>query len=223
VDLSALYFDVLKDRLYTFAPHNRSRRSAQTAVYRIASTLLHLIAPTLVFTSEEVWKHLPKRANEPESVHMSLFPVAQEMTGAFDEKRSADWDRILAVREEVLKALEPPRARKLISSGLEARVTLIAKSDLAALLRKHASSLPGFFIVSQVEVADEGSVNGGVTTSGLEGLMIRVERALGSKCERCWNYSTHVGEYADDPRICERCVAALTEIENQNAKGSAGS
>jgi isoleucyl-tRNA synthetase len=101
-------------------------------------------------------------------------------------------------------------------------VTLIAKSDLAALLRKHAASLPGFFIVSQVEIADEGSVNGGAT-SGLEGLTIRVERALGSKCERCWNYSTHVGRYPDDPRICERCVAALNEIENQSAAGSAGS
>jgi isoleucyl-tRNA synthetase len=185
--------------------------------------LVHLIAPTLVFTSEEVWKHLPKRANAPESVHMSLFPDAQELTGALDEKRSADWDRILTVREEVLKALEPARAGKLISSGLEARVTLIAKSDLAGLLRKHASILPGFFIVSQVEIADEGSINGGATASGLEGLMIRVERALGSKCERCWNYSTHVGEYADDPRICERCVAALNEIENQSAAGSAGS
>ena len=223
VDLSALYFDILKDRLYTFAPNNRGRRSAQTAIYRIASALLHLIAPTLVFTSEEVWKHLPKSASAPESVHMSLFPAAQEMTGALDEKRSADWDRILAVREEVLKALEPARAGKLISSGLEARVTLIAKSDLAALLRKHAASLPGFFIVSQVEIADEGSVNGGATTSGLEGLMIRVERALGSKCERCWNYSMHVGKYPDDPRICERCVAALNEIENQSAAGSAGS
>ena len=71
VDLSALYFDILKDRLYTFAPNNRGRRSAQTAIYRIASALLHLIAPTLVFTAEEVWKHLPKRANAPESVHMS--------------------------------------------------------------------------------------------------------------------------------------------------------
>jgi isoleucyl-tRNA synthetase len=141
VDLSALYFDILKDPLYTFAPNNRGRRSAQTAIYRIASALLHLIAPTLVFTSEEIWKHMPKRANQPESVHMSLFPAAKEMAGALDEKRSTDWDRILAVREEVLKALEPARAGKLISSGLEARVTLIAKSDLAALLRKHASSL----------------------------------------------------------------------------------
>jgi isoleucyl-tRNA synthetase len=222
VDLSALYFDILKDRLYTFAPNNRGRRSAQTAIYRIASALLHLIAPTLVFTAEEIWKHVPKRANQPESVHMSLFPAAQELTGALDEKRSADWDRILAVREEVLKALEPARAGKLISSGLEARVTLIAKSDLAALLRKHASSLPGFFIVSQVEVADEGSANGSATAAGLEGLMIRVERAQGAKCERCWNYSTQVGKDPDDPRICERCVAALSEIEKQNAKGSTG-
>src|SRR6202040_3859253 len=134
---------------------------------------------------------------------------------------SADWDRMLAVREEVLKALEPARAGKLISSGLEARVTLIAKSDLAALLRKHASSLPGFFIVSQVEVEDEGSANGGAGAAGVEGLVVRVERALGAKCERCWNYSTYVGENADYPTVCERCVAALHEIEGQSAAGSA--
>jgi isoleucyl-tRNA synthetase len=217
VDLSSLYFDILKDRLYTFAPNNRGRRSAQTAIYRIASALLRLIAPTTVFTAEEVWKHLPKRAGEHESVHMALFPSAQELTSALDEKRSADWDRLLAVREEVLKALEPARAAKTISSGLEARIILSARPDLAALLKKNAASLPGFFIVSQVEVADAGKAEGGAEAAGMEGLLIGVERAKGTKCARCWNFSTHVGENADDPRICERCAAALAEIDGEAA------
>ena len=131
VDLSSFYFDVLKDRLYTFAPKNRGRRSAQTAVYRIASALLRLIAPILVFTAEEVWKYLPRAAAEPESVHMAMFPAAEELERALDEARAKNWDRLLTVREEVLKAMEPVRAAKTISSGLEARVTLAANGELA--------------------------------------------------------------------------------------------
>ena len=145
---------------------------------------------------------------------MAVFPSAGEFTNALDEKRSADWDRLLAVREEVLKALEPVRAAKTISSGLEARIILSAKPDLNALLKKHAASLPGFFIVSQVEVDDAGGADGATAAANIEGLRLRVERALGTKCQRCWNYSTHVGENPDDPRICERCAAALAEIES---------
>jgi isoleucyl-tRNA synthetase len=111
----------------------------------------------------------------------------------------------------VLKALEPVRAAKTITSGLEARVTLAAKTELAALLRAYAAYLPGLFIVSQVEIVDAAAQ--GAAPSGIEGLQIRVERAQGKKCERCWNYSTHVGESADYPTLCERCVAALNEIE----------
>ena len=211
VDLSSFYFDVLKDRLYTFAPNSRGRRSAQTAVYRIASTLLRLIAPITVFTAEEVWKHLPRAASEPASVHMATFPVAAELDRVLNDARAKNWDRLLQVREEVLKALEPVRAAKIITSGLEARVTLAAKTELAALLRTYAAYLPGLFIVSQVEIVDTAAQ--GAAPSGIEGLQIRVERAHGKKCERCWNYSTHVGESADYPTLCERCVAALNEIE----------
>ena len=144
---------------------------------------------------------------------MALFPAAQELESAYDEVRAKGWDRLLVVREEVLKALEPVRAAKTISSGLEARVTLAANPDLAGLLRKYAVCLPGLFIVSQVEIVD-GKVEGGAPAAALEGLQIRIERAQGKKCERCWNYSTHVGESADYPTLCERCVAALNEIEH---------
>jgi isoleucyl-tRNA synthetase len=214
VGLSAFYFDVLKDRLYTFAPKSRGRRSAQTAVYRIASALVRLIAPTLAFTSEEVWKHLPGGASQIPSVHMASFPAAEEFENAFDEARAKDWERLLAVREEVLKALEPARASKTISGALEARVTLVSDGELVGLLRKYAPDLPALFIVSQVEVT-EGHIGGAALATGLEGLQIRIERAKGLKCERCWNYSTHVGENADYPTLCERCVAALAEIERE--------
>jgi isoleucyl-tRNA synthetase len=212
VDLSSFYFDVLKDRLYTFAPRNRGRRSAQTAVYRIASSLLRLIAPILAFTSEEVWKHMALGPAEPESVHMAMFPNVAELEKVLDEGRSKNWDHLLTVREEVLKALEPARAAKTISSGLEARVILSATGELKDLLERYAVYLPGLLIVSQVAI-EEGKAGGTANSAALEGLQIRVERAQGTKCERCWNYSTHVGESKDYPTFCERCVAALEEIE----------
>jgi isoleucyl-tRNA synthetase len=212
VDLSAFYFDVLKDRLYTFAPNNRGRRSAQTAVYHIANALVRLIAPILVFTADEVWKYLPQAGSAKPSVHVATFPKPEHFENVIDQARSKDWDRLLAVREEVLKALEPVRVAKTISAGLEARVTLAAKGELAALLQKYASDLPAFFIVSQVEIA-RGDLAGAIPATGVEGLQILVERAHGTKCVRCWNYSTHIGESEDYPTICERCLAALAEIE----------
>ncbi len=160
VDLSAFYFDVLKDRLYTFAPNNHGRRSAQTAVYHIARALVRLIAPILVFTSEEVWKYLPRGASAQPSVHMASFPSPEPFEKAFDDARTKEWNRLLSVREEVLKALEPLRAAKTISAGLEARVTLAAQGELSRILRKHAASLPAFFIVSQVEIAPDNTGSG---------------------------------------------------------------
>ena len=102
-------------------------------------------------------------------------------------------------------------------------MTLSASDELAVILRKYALHLPALFIVSQVEIA-EGAIEG-ATAAGPEGLRIKVERAPGEKCERCWNYSTHVGESADFPTLCERCVAALAEIEREggSAAGTAGS
>jgi len=216
IDLSSFYFDILKDRLYTFAPGNPGRRSAQTAVHRIAGALLRLIAPMLVFTSEEVWKDLPRVAGDPSSIHIAYFPDAAALEAACSDAVAKNWDTLLVVREEVLKALEPVRAAKTISANLEARVILSAPGDLAALLQKYAKQLPSFFITSQVGVeALHGSSAKSANDLGgnLEGLAIRVERAQGTKCERCWNFSTHVGESADYPTLCERCVAAVNEIE----------
>ena len=220
VELSSFYFDVLKDRLYTFAPNNRGRRSAQTAVYRIASAILRLIAPFIVFTAEEIWKHFPRHSADPASIHMTTFPAAGEFERALDDARVKNWERLLTVREEVLKALEPIRAAKTISSGLEARVRLSATRDLAALLQKYSTILPALFIVSQVEITS-GALAATSPAATTEGLQIQIERAKGSKCERCWNYSTHVGESADYPTLCDRCVAALSEIERASTAGSA--
>src|SRR4029077_2960062 len=112
VDLSAFYFDVLKDRLYTFAPRNRARRSAQTAVYRIAKALLSLSTPIMVFTAEEIWRHFPRVAGDPESAHFALFPKSEELGGSVEQKIESNWQSLLEFRSEVLKALEEKRKEK---------------------------------------------------------------------------------------------------------------
>jgi len=216
VDLSAFYFDVLKDRLYTFASRNQARRSAQTAMYRISKALLTLLTPITVFTAEEIWRHFPHVAGDPESAHLALFP---ETLGApLDAAKAANWEKLLAVRTEVLRALESARNAKTISGALEAKIILHAAEGSAPLLEQYKNWLPGLFIVSQVELAAVAPDDAQKSES-LPGLSVAVRRADGAKCERCWNYSTHVGENADYPTVCERCVKALNEIE---ASGNAG-
>ncbi len=212
VELSAFYYDVLKDRLYTKAPNSRSRRSGQTAVWKITGALVRLLAPILVFTAEECWKFLPHAAGEPGSVHIAVFPEEAELrTGIAAEKANA-WELLGKVRSEVLKALEAARnEKKLINSGLEAKVLLSADLELTAKLKHYLPQLPGLFIVSQVELMSVGA--GEYRSEAVPGLEVSVQRADGNKCDRCWNFSTHVGENARYPTICERCSEAIAEIE----------
>jgi isoleucyl-tRNA synthetase len=216
VDLSAFYFDILKDRLYTFAPKGCARRSAQTAIYRIAAALARLLAPILAFTTDEIWKHLPREAGAPAEIHLTLFPKPGECCSFFDEALEARWARLLEVREAVLKSLEQARSAKKINSGLEARVELAPDGLLAPLLRDYAAWLPTLFIVSQVELADGGPTPENRSET-LPGLGVTIHRAQGKKCERCWNYSVRVGESADYPTVCERCLPVLREIESGGA------
>jgi len=214
VDLSAFYFDILKDRLYTAAPRSRARRSAQTAVWEIAHALARLVAPIAVFTAEEVWRHLPKKRGEPESVHLAEFPDAQDLTTGMSEQRMDEWSRLAAVRQEVLQALEQARNAKQIGGSLEANVELRAKGRQFDLLARNAAILPELFIVSQASVLPSDAPEG---NDGAEAVSVKVLRAGGQKCERCWNYSTRVGEDARYPTVCERCSAALAEIEQSVA------
>jgi isoleucyl-tRNA synthetase len=219
VDLSAFYFDVLKDRLYTKAAKSKSRRSAQTAVWKIAGALVRLAAPILVFTTEEIWKYLPKTKSDPESVHVSMFPTETELAAGLDFNARGVWGSLWELRAAVLSALEEARSSKLISSALEARVILAVDSEypqLSALVNQYKSELPALFIVSQVSVSQE-PLSSAFRSDALKGLSIKIERADGTKCERCWNYSTHVGENKRYPTICERCTEALTEIESASA------
>jgi isoleucyl-tRNA synthetase len=216
VDLSAFYYDVLKDRLYTKAAKNKSRRSAQTAIWKITSALVRLAAPVLVFTAEEIWKYLPKAQTEPASVHMTVFPEEQDLRTGIAANKVAVWELLSKVRSEVLKALEGARNEKKINSGLEAKVLLNAELELKAKLKQYLPILPSLFIVSQVDFLSAGA--GNYRSEAIPNLEVTIQKAEGAKCERCWNYSTHVGENKRYPTVCERCGAALAEIEGDAAQ-----
>jgi isoleucyl-tRNA synthetase len=203
VDLSSIYFDVLKDRLYTAAPNSKERRSAQTALYRVHHALLRLAAPILAFTCEEAWAATRRRAGDPESIHIAEFPTVEELTAGLTGDAAAlnaTWERLLAVRTEVLKSLEEARNAKVIGSGLEARVALEASHDDFDVLARYRAELPALFIVSEVEL------------SAGDALKISVGRTTGVKCERCWKYTHDVGSDAELPTVCAPCAAAVRSI-----------
>ncbi|HEX4019952.1 MAG TPA: isoleucine--tRNA ligase [Acidobacteriaceae bacterium] len=206
-DLSAVYLDVLKDRMYTFAPTNPQRRSAQTAIWKITEALVRLIAPVLSFTADEIWQYLPKLQGRENSVHIALFPQPEELAPGDSSALLADWAQIFAVRSEVLKSLEEARKEKRIGKALEAKIVLQVPSTLEAVLLQYASSLKELFNVSQVEMNVVP-----ITSDPSLAVQVTTLPADGTKCERCWNYSVHVGENKTWPTLCERCVAALTEM-----------
>jgi len=214
VTLSARYFDILKDRLYTFAPRNPARRSAQTAIYTIASALARMLAPILVFTADEIWENLPKASN---SHHLVSVHLAELLQAHFkhDSQLLVDWQHLFQVRDDVLGWLEKSRVSKIIGSSLEARVVVHAYGKRYQLLKQHEDQLRYIFIVSQVEIVDHPNL---LDEFPNDLFSVQVARASGEKCERCWNYSTRVGESSRYPTVCERCVTALEEIEaNQHS------
>jgi isoleucyl-tRNA synthetase len=193
VDLSAIYLDVLKDRLYCSAKDSRLRKSAQTALFRILRETVELLAPVLPFTAEEVWESLPAFAGKEESVHLRLFPKYE---GSWlDPGTRADMDRLLALRETVLKALETAREEKRIGNSLEAEVRLRLPAGDRALADRYRQDLCALFIVSSVVLEPEPAA----------AVEVAVTRAPGKKCERCWNYSDYVGTSAAHPGFCKRC------------------
>jgi isoleucyl-tRNA synthetase len=209
-ELSAFYFDVLKDRLYVSAPKSQARRSAQTAIWHIGEALARLLAPIMTFTSEEVWGYLPKVPDRPESVHLAQFPSDVELLGegiaADDPGQRQDWTALLGIRNEVMKALDTARNRKLIGKPLEAQLLIAASEPAYTLLTRYKDQLRYLFIVSAVTLTQASG-------NGTGGVHVEVKKADGLKCERCWNYSTHVGEDTRYPTVCERCSAVLKEID----------
>ena len=194
VELSALYLDALKDRMYTLAPSSAARRSAQTALWKIAEALVRLVAPVLSFTADEVWGYLPAVRGREASVHLARFPGANELAATED---AADWTIVFAAREAVLRSLEEARQAKRIGKALEAQVRITAPPAQQLVLQRYVGSLKELFNVSQVKV-EPG-----------ESFAVDTLAADGVKCGRCWNYRMDTGFYGPWPDVCGRCADAL--------------
>jgi len=200
VDLSSFYLDVLKDRMYTFAPSSQARRSAQTVLWQIAEALVRLIAPILSFTADEIWEYLPPVEGREASVHLALFPKPEEIFSEDPTSLLNEWKQIFEVRDLALQELEGARQGKHIGKGLEAELEIAASGDLLALLRRHAEGLKEIVNVSRVTVVEGGE------------LQVTALPATGTKCARCWNFMPVVADYGIWKNVCTRCHSALTEM-----------
>jgi isoleucyl-tRNA synthetase len=216
VDLSAFYVDVTKDRMYTFGARSEARRSGQTAMFLVVEGLARLLAPILPFTTEEVWRHLPAGQREP-SVHLAEFPSGLDtwQNDALLER----WKHLRAIRDEVNLTLERERKAKTINSNLSARVDLVFEGPELALLSEYQDFLPTLFGVSRVRLSpspegtDGVDAQGGATHGPVSS--VRVSKAEGVKCERCWRFVAGVRTEPDWEGICDRCVEALAEPVTQ--------
>ncbi|MDP1809377.1 MAG: isoleucine--tRNA ligase [Actinomycetota bacterium] len=208
VDLSSFYLDVSKDRLYTSATNSKARRSAQTAIFELAESLIKIVSPVLVFTADEAWSYLPDRPADEPSVHLSRMPVGNN--ARIDMKLKDEWGKLLLIRQETSKALEAARTARLIGSSLEAKIRLSAPKEYEEVLTVYARDLAAVFIVSQVELVAEGTaVSNAFESQAIPGVVVEVDRAQGHKCARCWNWRLEVGENSDHPELCGRCLEAI--------------
>ena len=200
-DMSSFYLDIIKDRLYTAKANSKERRAAQTTMYIILDSLVRILAPLTSFTAEEIWKYMNKSKNEKvESVMLTTYP---EVNSQYEnEELRAKWEKIVKIKEIVSKKLEEARAEKIIGHSLNAKVTLFAEGDLYKFIKENKELLQTVFIISNLEVEEN-------QRSNEEKLGVKIEQAEGEKCERCWMYSTTVGEDKENPTICHRCSEAL--------------
>lgn len=201
VELSSFYLDVLKDRLYCSARSSQIRKSAQTALYSVLKNTMLLMAPILPFTTEEVWEALPSHEGKEESVHLEKLPELEQRW--LEPELFQQWEDLISVREEVLKKLERAREEKLIGNSLEAQVVLRVPAAKVELLNKHEEELTSLFIVSAVTLE----------TSDEDELEVEISKAPGEKCQRCWNFSTYVGQSKEYPLFCQRCEQVVKEMQ----------
>jgi isoleucyl-tRNA synthetase len=197
-DLSGVYLDVLKDRLYADAPASVSRRSAQTVLSAILCVLVRILAPILSFTAEEVWLFMPEALRDAKSVHLSDWPTLEFAEDLSDLE--AAYATVQTVREVVTKALEEARNAKVIGKSQEAAVAVTAPAEVVATLEaRGATALAELFIVASVEVTPGDEIG------------VRIEAAQGEKCPRCWNLR-ELSTDAAHPEVCARCASVLAEL-----------
>ncbi|WP_321403553.1 isoleucine--tRNA ligase [Maridesulfovibrio sp.] len=204
-ELSSFYLDIIKDRLYVSGEKSLERRSAQTVLWQTMLMLLKDMAPILSFTAEEAYSHLPE---EMKGDAETVFAIRPELLKpSIDDAERKRWELLMEVRTEVTKAIEPLRREKVIGHSLDTKITLFADEDIAKAL--DGIERREFFIVSGVEIAPLAEApEDAVKPEELDGLAIKVEKAQGEKCSRCWRYDT-LGTNAEHPELCPRCAAVL--------------
>jgi len=208
VDMSAQYLDIIKDRLYCEPAASQARRSAQTVMYQSLLALVKLMTPILAFTTEEIWRQMPKVEGMPESVQLTDMPEPEDkyIDPALEEK----WNRLMKIRAVVTRALERARQDKVIGNSLEASVHLYLDESAAEFLAPVKRDLPVLFIVSSVTthpLADKTADT--YETEEVPGVAVGVSRATGAKCARCWMYHEEVGQNPAYPDTCPRCATVL--------------
>ena len=225
VNLSAFYLDVLKDRMYTFAPTSHERRSAQTVLWQITEALVRLVAPILTFTADEVWEHLPKVEGREASVHLALFPKPEEIYTQAPTSLIEMWGNLFQIRDEALRHLEEGRQAGKIGKALEAELEISAWGHYADALKTliKAAGLKEFFNVSAVKFIDVSEtrlfnepLDLGKPSSARDydqngNFRVKVLSASGTKCARCWNFMPEVSDYGIWQNVCTRCQSALKE------------
>ena len=196
VELSAIYHDVVKDRLYTDPANSLRRRSTQTALHRMVAGLCRMLAPILAFTADEAWEFVPGKTVD--SAHrLTWQPIGLQRP----EGEVVAWKALFDLRELALPELEKARQAKEIGKALEAKLTFTGSSPAVAAAQPHQESLRELLNVSQLEFKPAGDAT----------LAISVSKAAGEKCERCWHWETDVGSVPEHPTICGRCVKAVQE------------
>lgn len=209
VEMSNIYLDIIKDRLYCDSKDSRSRKSAQSAIYLILDGMVRLIAPILAFTSEEIWAMMPHGKNaDAESVLFNEMPTVNPAY-TYGDGREAKWDKLLALRTDVNKALELARAEKVVGKPLDAEITLYLDDNGAAAFEEiKDENLKEIFIVSKVTVEKNNGT--GYEAVEFKGVRIAVKASSEPKCIRCWIHDGHIGDSAAHPELCPRCAEAVS-------------
>ncbi len=208
VEMGSFYLDIIKDRQYTAQVDSRARRSCQTALYYIAEALVRWMAPIMSFTADEIWRALPG-TRAPYVFTEEWF---DGLFGLDDDEPMNDlyWADLLKVRGEVNKVIEQARADKRIGGSLAAAVTLYTDASLAEKLRRLGNELRFVLLTSSAQVADYALAPADAQQSDLiKGLKIELQMAEGEKCPRCWHYTTDIGQNAEHPDICGRCITNI--------------
>ncbi len=217
VDLSSFYLDVLKDRMYTFAPTSQARRSAQTVLWQITEALARLVAPILSFTADEVWEYLPAVEGREASVHLAQFPKPEEIFSEDPAPLLEEWKQIFEVRDQALRHLEVARQAKVVGKALEAEIDITPSWEKEPLLKKYGDSLKEIINVSKITLktplpGKHSEIMALGKSAIISDCLFDLRPASGHKCARCWNFMPEVSNYGIWENVCTRCQSALKEM-----------